>query len=112
MARYRLSRAVSNVVSAVFTWGGLITAGYAAINGSNLVFEFGKLLLDPRKPRPSRSDENDKILDERKVCELLEISRWQLRMLLKSGQFPSGKLIGKRERRWMRSEIMDWVARE
>ena len=111
MKKYLASGLVSNIVSAVFRWGGLITASYAAINGSNLVFELGKVFLDLPKRHPSGSVENDEILNERKVCELLGISLRLLRMHQKTGDFPSGRLIGKRERRWMRSEVMDWFAR-
>lgn len=111
MKTYRVTRVVSNIVSAAFRWGGLITAGYAAFNGSNLVFELGKLLLELPKRHPSGLVENDEILNERKVCELLVISVRRLRMLLRSGDFPPGKPLGKKQRRWMRSEVMDWFAR-
>lgn len=112
MKKYRVTRVVSNIVSAAFRWGGLITAGYAAFNGSDLVFELGKLLLELPKRLPSGLVENDEILNERKVCEFLGISLRLLRMHQKTGDFPSAKLIGKRERLWMRSEVVNWVARK
>jgi predicted DNA-binding transcriptional regulator AlpA len=112
MAEYRLKEAVATVVSAIFQWGGILTAAYAAITGYGPALEFGKLLSQLTKSRPTKSTEHEEILDERAVCELLNIPLSCFKSLRKTSGFPPGKPIGKRKRRWMRSEIVNWIARQ
>ena len=112
MAEYRLKEAVATVVSAILPWIGIFTAGYAVIEDNKLVFEFGKLLSGLIKSRPSKSTEHEEIWDARDVCKFMKISRSCFDSLRKTSGFPLGKLIGKRRRRWMRSDIVNWLARQ
>lgn len=51
----------------------------------------------------------DRFISVDEVCSMVGLSRSTIWRLIKSEEFPTGRLISPRSRRWRESEVMAWM---
>ncbi len=55
------------------------------------------------------ADKSSPFLGLRQVMELVPVSRSSIYLMIKNGEFPKQKQLGKRAIAWSKKEVMDWI---